>query len=88
MNQLDQQKTALTVGLFLGGWHAIWSILVAIGVAQAFYDFILWAHMIHLALVVGPFEITASLTLIAVTFVMGYIFGYVFAYIWNRLHKA
>jgi hypothetical protein len=88
MNQLNQQKTALAVGLFLGGWHTVWSVLVAIGAGQMIYDFVLWAHMIHLSITIGPFDPLASVTLIAITFITGYVFGYAFACIWNKLHSV
>jgi hypothetical protein len=86
MNQLNQQKTALTVALFVGGWHAIWSLLIAMGAGQAIYDFILWTHMTHLPVVVGPFDFLASSVLVVITFVTGYVFGFAFAYLWNTLH--
>jgi hypothetical protein len=87
MNQLNVQKTALTFGIFLGGWHFVWSILVALGVAQAIYDFILWAHMIHFQIAIGPFDLIAAVTLIVITCAVGYVMGFAFAYIWNRLHR-
>ena len=86
--KLDVQKTGFTVGLFLGGWHVVWSLLVALGWGQALYDFILWAHMVHLAIVVGPFDIGAAAVLIMVTALIGYAFGVVFALVWNWLHRA
>lgn len=87
MNTLNTNKVALTVGLFIGGLHAVWSVLVLSGWAQALYDFILWAHMIHLPISIGPFEVTAAITVVIVTFLMGYVFGYAFAYLWNWLHR-
>lgn len=71
----------------LGGWHLLWSILVLTGVAQAIYDFVLWTHMIHLNIVIGPFVATAALTLIVVTSLVGYILGYLGALVWNKVHK-
>lgn len=88
MNRIEPKKAALSLGLFLGGWHLVWSVLVALGVGQAMIDFIFWAHMIHVDYVVGPFEPGACITLIIVTFIVGYVFGWCFAVIWNRLHKA
>ncbi len=87
MNHLNSQKVALAVGFFLGGWHLVWSLLVAVGMGQPLLDFVLWAHMIHLQFVVGPFDLTASLTLVILTFLIGYVFGLAFAYIWNLLHR-
>jgi hypothetical protein len=71
----------------MAGWHAVWSLLVLSGFAQMIYDFILWAHMIHLPIIVGPFDATAAATLIVVTAVIGYVAGYVVALVWNRIHR-
>lgn len=87
MSPLNYRKTALAVGLFLAGFHALWSILVATGAGQMFYDFILWAHMIHVPITIGPFELKAAVTLVAITFALGYLFGFGFAYVWNRLQR-
>lgn len=84
----NPNKVGLVFGAFLGGWHLVWALLVASGSAQALYDFILWAHMIHLQLVIGPFDMTAAATLVVVTAVFGYVGGYVGAWIWNRVHRA
>jgi hypothetical protein len=85
---INPAKVALTFGVFIGGWHLVWSVLVALGLAQPLIDFILWAHMISLPWIVKPFDLTASLTLIIITSVVGYAFGYIFAKIWNRMHRA
>ena len=65
----------------------MWSILVATGLGQPLYDFILWAHMIHLNIVIGPFNLAASATLILATAAFGYVLGYVGAWLWNRVHS-
>lgn len=87
MNNLNINKTGLVVGLFLGGWHLLWSLLVLTGVGQALIDFVLWAHMIHLPYVVGPFELLAAVTLIILTSLVGYALGAAFAWAWNRIHR-
>lgn len=84
---LNYTKTSLTVGLFLGGWHVLWSLLVFTGLAQPLWDLLLWAHMIHLTLIIGPFDATAAVSLVAITFFTGCMFGWAFAYIWNAMHK-
>jgi hypothetical protein len=80
-------KVGLVLAAVLGGWHLIWSLLVLTGVGQVLYDFILWAHMIHLAITIGPFDLTASLTLILITTIFGYVLGYIAALVWNRVHQ-
>jgi hypothetical protein len=88
MQHLSPTKTGLAVGVFLGGWHVIWSLLVALNWAQPIYDFILWAHMIHLRLTIGPFEPAAAVTLVIVAFLLGGVIGYIFAVIWNWFHRT
>ena len=83
---INTNKTGLVFGALLGGWHLVWSLLVLSGLAQAFYDFILWAHMIHINITIGPFDLIASVTLIVITTLFGYLIGVVGATVWNKIH--
>ncbi|HVY72650.1 MAG TPA: hypothetical protein VG984_01175 [Candidatus Paceibacterota bacterium] len=83
----NKHKVGLVFAALLGGWHFVWSLLVLSGWAQSIYDFILWAHMIHVPLVIGPFDITAAVTLVILTAVLGYIGGYIGAWVWNKFHR-
>lgn len=87
MHTLNVQKTGLTLGAALGLFHFAWALLVLSGYAQTFYDYVLWAHMIHLPLTIGPFELNAAVTLVILTAVMGYVMGIVFAWVWNKFHR-
>jgi len=80
-------KVGLVFAILLGGWHLVWSILVATGFGQVLYDFILWAHMIHLTVTIGPFDFIASITLIVVTAILGYLIGYIASLLWNKMHQ-
>jgi len=88
MTHLNQHKTGLVVGVLIGAWHLAWSALVWTGWGQPLIDFILWAHMIHLQYVVGPFDAKASALLVVVTALAGYALGWLFALVWNRVHAA
>ena len=88
MTEVDCNKAGLAVGLLLGGWHLLWSLLVLVGWGQPLIDFVLWMHMIHLLYVVGPFELIAAVVLVLLTSLTGYALGWVLAYIWNALHRA
>ncbi len=88
MNKLNPRSAGLAVGAFTGGCHLVWSILVALGWAQALVNFVLWAHMVNMSYVVGPFDLTAAATLIILTTIVGYVAGNVFARIWNRVHHV
>ena len=87
-HHINPAKTALTVGVFVGFVHLVWSALVAFGLAQPIVDFVLWMHMINVPYVVTAFDLSAAVTLIVVTTIMGYVFGYVFGKIWNRMHRG
>lgn len=85
---ISPSKTAITFAVLFGGMHLVWSILIAFGWAQLLIDFIFWAHMFTLPVVVKAFDATAAITLIVVTSIIGAIFGYAMAIVWNRLHRA
>ena len=84
----NQNKVGLVFGALFGGFHLVWSLLVLFGVAQAIYDFVLWAHMVHLPLTIGPFDATAAVTLVIITALMGYVLGHIGAWVWNRVHRS
>lgn len=87
-HHIHTRKTALTVGAFVGFIHIIWSLFVALGWAQPIVNFALWAHMVSVPLVIGPFDLATSVTLIVVVSIIGYLVGYIFARIWNRVHRG
>ena len=85
--QINVCKAGLVPGFVLGGWHLCWSILVALGWAQAVIDFVFWMHFIKRIYVIEPFGIARAAILIVVTASMGFVIGSVFALAWNALHK-
>ncbi len=85
--KLNPSKVALTVGVLLGGWHLVWSVLVALGLAQGLLDFIFSMHMIANPYQVTGFDITKALMLVVITFGVGYGVGYIFASVWNKINK-
>ena len=88
MSRLTPVKAGLAFGLFLGAWHAFWSILVATGLAQTLIDFVFWLHFIRPVFVLDPFEPLRALVLVLFTGGVGFVLGYVLAVIWNAMHRA
>lgn len=86
IRMIKPQKLALTLAVLFGGIHALWSILIAIGWAQNLADFSMWAHMVHIPIVIGPFDAMAAITIVVAAAVAGYIVGLVVGEIWNRIH--
>ncbi len=87
MMTIHPYRAALIVAILLGGWHLVWSILVAVGWAQPLIDFIFWIHFIRPVYVIERFNIGIALLLIAVTAGIGYAIGWIFAVLWNKLQK-
>lgn len=80
--------TAMVLGIFVALMHAIWMLMIYLGLAQIYLNWIFGLHLITNPYKVLPFNFGTALTLIIVTFIVGYIMGWVFAFIWNRLHKG
>lgn len=86
-NDINLNKAGLTVGAFLGLFHAGWSVLIVLGWAQPLLDFIFNLHMINPVYSVLDFNIITAVLLILVTSIIGYVCGVVFAALWNYLHR-
>ena len=87
MKMYNNNTWGLIVGVFLGGFHALWAILIGVGLAQVLIDWIFKLHMIRPPYVIAPFDVVLAIILVVVTFVIGYILGWVLAAICNALCK-
>jgi len=85
--ELNKNQVGLLVGCFMALFHALWSLLVATGLAQAFLDWIYGLHFLSNPFVVEPFNLVTAVTLVVVVFIFGYLFGWLFAFLWNKLRK-
>lgn len=83
---IQPNKAGLVLGAVVGGVHLLWSLLVLVGWAQGLANFSMWAHMARFDLVVGPFDLSAAVTVIVVAALIGYCVGYAFATVWNNVH--
>lgn len=88
MESINSNKAGLVFGALLGGWHFLWSILVALHWAQPVIDFIFWIHFIKPVYVIEDFAFGRAVILVAVLAVLGYAIGYSFAFLWNRIHRS
>lgn len=86
--QTNPSKVGLVGGTVLGGVHLLWSLLVLLGWAQALVNFSMWAHMARVAVIVGPFDVVAAITVIVIAAAIGYCVGYILATVWNKVHST
>ena len=87
MSTIRSNRAGLVFAALLGGYHLMWSLLVAVGWAQPFIDFIFRIHFIKPVYVIEPFNAGIALLLIAVTAAIGYVLGWGFGVLWNKVHK-
>lgn len=85
--KLDPQKTGLVTGSLAGLVHAVWSLMVFLGLAQGWMDWVFSLHFLENPFTVGTFNLVTALILIVVTSIVGFVAGFVFANIWNYWQK-
>ncbi len=85
--KIDKNKTGLTFGFLISFFHLMWSLLVALGLAQSLMDFILSIHMVSIPMTIIPFDFVKAITLVVLTFIVGYVFGWLMAFFWNKCLK-
>src|SRR5262249_29180873 len=78
-------QAGLVIALLLGGFHLMWAMIVAGGLAQPLMDFIFWLHFIRPIYVIETFEPLRAAGLVLLTSIIGYAIGSVFSLLWNRL---
>jgi hypothetical protein len=84
---LNKNRTGLIVGAFSGSWHFLWSLLVGIGFAQSFLDWIYRLHFLSNPFHVAEFNVLTAALLVIISFSAGYVMGWFFALIWNALPR-
>ena len=82
---VNKHKLGLVFGGFAGLVHIIWSILVGLGWAQGFVDFVFGLHFINPIIGISEFSLVGAIELIVVASIVGYVVGNVVAIIWNKV---
>ena len=84
---LNNHKVGLALGSFVSLLHAVWAILVALGVAQSLMDFVFYLHMVVNPYMISDFNFGLAVGLVVYTAIMGYVVGWVFAALYNWAQK-
>lgn len=88
MNKVNNHKIGMVFGGLMAIWHAIWSVLVLVGVAKMFMDWILNLHFMTFQYSINSFSLGTALMLVVVTGAIGYVMGYICGWLWNVAHRA
>ncbi len=84
---IHPHKFGLALGALAGVWHIGWSLLVFLGIAQDFLNFMFEMHFLKPVYKVAAFDIGTAIILIIVTSALGYLVGFVGIILWNILRK-
>ena len=84
MQKVKIHKVGLFSGSFFGLFHVVWSLMIAMGWAQGYIDFIFRLHMIEPTYSLSAFSLGTAGMLVVVTAVIGYVVGSVAAFLWNK----
>lgn len=84
----NTHKAGLVGAVMLGGLHLVWSILILFGWAQPLLNFSLWAHMIRVDIILGPFDAISAATVTVIATCLGYAIGYIISTVWNKVHRV
>ncbi|MBI5613428.1 hypothetical protein HY947_00730 [Candidatus Gottesmanbacteria bacterium] len=75
------------VGIVIASLHLVWSLLVVAGLAKSFLDWIFGMHFLSNPFAIRSFDATVAMTLLLVTFSVGYLVGWFVGFLWNSLAK-
>ncbi|MDP3779122.1 MAG: hypothetical protein Q8R30_03730 [bacterium] len=84
---MNKHKVGVVLAGFLGLWHVIWSLLVALGMAKSVIDMALGLHFISISYTILPFDLGTAIGLVAMATIVGYVIGWVFAALWNWMRR-
>ncbi|OGL82935.1 hypothetical protein A3B32_00980 [Candidatus Uhrbacteria bacterium RIFCSPLOWO2_01_FULL_53_9] len=88
MSHALPHRLGRTLSLFAGLMHLIWIILIWIGAAQPWLNFVYGMHAMKIdgaTMVVQSMPILGAIFLSALALVMGYVVGWVIGMIWERV---
>ncbi len=80
-------RPAVAIATFIAGMHALWALMVAIGVGQAYLDWIFPLHFIGTTFSVMSFSLLTALLLIIVAFIATYLAVLLFGVVWTLMMK-
>lgn len=75
------------LGAFMASVHALWSLMVIIGLAQGFLDWIYSLHFLNNPYKVTAFNLGKALILLVVTYLCGYLMGWFLQKLWEKKQK-
>ncbi len=80
---INKHKLGLVFGSVAGLGHLVWSVIVAMGLAQPLVDFIFKVHFITNQPIIAAFSYKKAGALIVIAVLIGYAVGNIVGMIWN-----
>ena len=83
--KFNPNNVGLYCGLLIGFCELVWVIMIALGLAQGWLNFIFGLHFMSNPFQIRAFNMGTSIVLVIMTFVVGYVFGWVATWVWNKM---
>jgi len=84
---INKNRAGLVGGILAAVIHAVWALVVVLGIAQIFLDWIFPLHFLNSVYSITSFSIVSALLLVVMGFVGGYVSGWLFAAVVNLVYK-
>ncbi len=85
MHKLHPHRTGLALGTFNALVHAVWVVLMSMGLVAGKLNFFLGMHFLSVPFETLPFSWKSGLMLVLLAAIGGYIAGAIFSFIWNKV---
>lgn len=84
---MNKNALGLTLGFFAAIIHAVWVILVGVGIGQNIINLIFPLHFLNVVYQVTTFNVTTAILLVVMAFIGGFVMGWIFAALWNEMSR-
>ena len=78
-------RMGLTIGIMFSALHVVWFLLVVLGLAQVFINWVIHMHMVNSNVTIINFNILNAIVLLAAVFALGYAVGFVGTALYEKL---
>ena len=85
MKIIDKNQAGMTLGIYFGAMHLLWSVSVALGLAEGIANFTMQMHFVDRQYQINSFNLLTAVIGLGLACISGYVMGWAFGWLWNRV---